>query len=221
MIINQKTLSIPPYISTSWNNVLSIHAELQDTSLVLIVDLKQGGRIEIPRLTKEALEAVFTFHARYLEEIPSSGQVAPKNTMTVGFAQLPEGMEGLLQHNEEQANADPLPEEVLNKIRSLSSAMGMDRLMPKPEPHCNCPFCQVSRAMHDLQNTALSEKEDEVSDADLTFRTWDIEQIAEKLYSVKNPLDKQECYQVYLGEPVGCTCGQPHCDHIHSVLMSH
>ncbi len=222
MIINHKILSIPPYISTSWSNVTSIHVEGRGTDLILVVYLIHGGRIEIPGLERPILEAIFTFHAKNMEGVKTSPGIS---NISLGFSGLPgmENFEGLLQHNPEQAHADPLPEEVLAKIRLFSKSLGIDSSLqlPKPEPHCNCPFCQVSKAMKEDESILLSEKEEEeISDADLSFRTWDIKQIGENLYTATNPLDTNEYYQVYLGNPVGCTCGTPHCEHIRTVLMS-
>ena len=61
---------------------------------------------------------------------------------------------------------------------------------------------------------------EEVTDEDLKFRTWDIKQPGKKLYLVTNPLDNNENYNVFLGKPVGCTCGQKYCEHIKAVLNS-
>ena len=62
--------------------------------------------------------------------------------------------------------------------------------------------------------------EEEVSAADLTFRSWDIKQEADQLYTVTNPLNAKEHYSVFLGEPLGCTCGFKNCDHIQAVLRT-
>ena len=62
--------------------------------------------------------------------------------------------------------------------------------------------------------------EEIVSDEELRFKTWEISQTNDKLYLVSNPIDANEHYSVYLGEPVGCTCGEKHCDHIRAVLSS-
>ena len=58
------------------------------------------------------------------------------------------------------------------------------------------------------------------SEDDLKFRDWDIEQKSEELYEVTNPIDQNEHYQVFLGNPVGCTCGKKNCEHIRTVLNS-
>ena len=63
-------------------------------------------------------------------------------------------------------------------------------------------------------------KEEIVSDAELHFREWDIKQLEKQLYNVTNPLDTTEHYQVFLGTPLGCTCGKTNCEHIRAVLNS-
>ena len=126
-----------------------------------------------------------------------------------------------MQHNSAQGDAPDLPAELIQKIAGIAQIMAGGDLknFPKPEPHCNCMHCQVARAIHN------GEKEDEadeetVSDEDLQFRTWDISQSGEKLFTVTNPLDSDEHYNVFLGSPVGCTCGESHCEHIRAVLSS-
>ena len=42
----------------------------------------------------------------------------------------------------------------------------------------------------------------------------------DKLFTVINKLDQQEKYNVFLGEPVGCTCGKQGCEHMLAVLKS-
>lgn len=244
MKINQKILSIPPFISTSWKNVTSLHLEDRNGQTILMIGLQNGSSIEIPNLPKEALQAIFAAHERFLEREESSAGASP--TMPMGptlppFIQggmpsngsavfslpLNLGIDGnmgnLLQHNQEGADSPDLPKEVLNKIKSLSKAMGIETKdnLPKPEPHCNCLHCQIMRAFADEEQEELLEVHDEeISDADLRFREWDIHQSDDKLYIVSNPFNKQEHYNVFLGSPVGCTCGQANCEHIRAVLNS-
>jgi hypothetical protein len=233
MRINHKILSIPPFISTSWSNISSLHVESRDSQLVLIIDLVQGSQIEIPNLEGSVIEAVFAAHAKYLEEESAVPQLQATGGAPVSFAFGLEGVEGmdglggLLQHNAEQANSDPLPEEVLSKIGSISKAMGIDAAhsLPKAEPHCNCPHCQISRAMHGekqerAENLIPPPPEEDVSEEDLKFRVWDIAQTEGDLYTLTNPLDAKEHYNVYLGDPIGCTCGEKNCEHIRAVLNS-
>ncbi|MBS0604577.1 MAG: hypothetical protein JSS60_06015 [Verrucomicrobia bacterium] len=240
MNITPKILSIPPYISTSWKNIASLHVENSEPSLVLIVTLHNGVRIEVPNLEASMIETVFEAHARYLEleEKAIQTRTPPRTPLNFpagneqllsmelpfksGIADM-EGFGTLLQHNPEQADSPDLPNEVLEKITQISKSMGIDDLnaVPKPEPHCNCMRCQIAKAMQAGvadQEPSVEEQEEIVSDEELKFRTWDIAQKSDQLYLVTNPIDEKEHYNVFLGNPIGCTCGQTHCEHIKAVL---
>ena len=191
--------------------------------------------MEIPNLDKETLEAIFKGHAASLEEDPTTTPTTPlsfpSKDQTIGF-KLPIGMEGglanfgeMMQHNSDQMHAIPLPQEILSKIATMAQAVGLDTsLFPKAEPHCNCPHCQMARAIH--QNSEIEDeqktegKEEVVTDEDLFFQEWDIQQKNDQLYRITNVLDSQEHYDVFLGEPIGCTCGEKNCEHIRAVLRS-
>lgn len=248
MRINHKILSIPPYISTSWKNISSLRCEFKDSLLVLIVDLNNGTSIEVPRLEPSVIENIFSTHSKFVEQdLPAASQKssnarAPQNLNSqppineafpgIGFPLLqigPAGIENfgsVLQHNSEQSNAPDLPKEILNKIAAISKSVGMDdpNLLPKPEPHCNCFHCQISRAIQsgdEAEEEVIEKNEEElVTDADLKFRLWDISQTSDKLFLVTNPMDSKEHYSVFLGEPIGCTCGEKNCEHIRAVLNS-
>ncbi len=200
MKITPTILSIPPYLSTTWNNIAALRIESGST---LVVTLQNGTEVEVPNLEQGYLDAVFEAHTRY-------GGVQDSNVLLrpdIG------SLTSALQHNPEQANLPPLPPEMLQKVGEMAKAMGLDdaSVLPKAEPHCNCPYCQVVRAFFSLE-------EEEVNEEDLHFRDWDIEQSGDKLYSITNPLDQNEHYNVFLGEPLGCTCGQKNCEHIRAVL---
>ncbi|HEX4839171.1 MAG TPA: hypothetical protein VFU89_01875 [Rhabdochlamydiaceae bacterium] len=216
MKITDKILSLPPYISTAWKNIISIHVETRPYGHVLLIELVTGTKVEIPHLDPKLMEKIFQMHAMVLEK-----ENSPIATQTFAFP-LPfpiEGLTSVLQHNPEQADTPPLPPEILEKIESLKGVLPEDIIQnQKAEPHCNCPYCQITRALTNIEHPA--QIEEEVSAADLTFRSWDIKQEAEKLYSVTNPLDLKEHYNVFLGEPVGCTCGTKNCEHIQAVLRS-
>ena len=241
MKINTKILSIPPYISTSWKNISSLHVENQSSMLVLIVTLISGVRIEIPHLQSAALEEIFATHARTMEqeEKPAQSKLPLKTPfsfpggheqiLSLGFPIRNgltniESLGSLLQHNPDQANSPDMPPDILQKIAQLSKTLGIEdpNAIPKPEPHCNCMHCQIAKALQvGLGNEEQEKKEDEeeiVSDEELKFRTWDVAQAGEKLYIVTNPIDDKEHYNVYLGQPIGCTCGEAHCEHIRAVL---
>lgn len=240
MRINPKILSIPPYISTSWKNVLSLHLDRRDERSILVIGLVNGATIEIPHLETSEMEAIFNAHQKYLEletlQPPApQGLNPPAIHPTVNLEHpgtllsfpLPFGIEGinmtnLLQHNSEAADSPNLPKEVLEKIATLTKSIGFENpdQFPKAEPHCNCMHCQIMRALHQDQDDAEEHHEEEVSDQDLKFKDWDIDQTGDKLYIVSNPLNQTEHYNVFLGNPVGCTCGERNCEHIRAVLNS-
>ncbi len=234
-IINNKILSIPPHISTSWESVCSIHVEQEGALQILVLALNNGTAIRIPGLDQDVVTKIFQTHTQYLESI-SKKDSAPQNPgapnmfsfdnmaglgFPMRFGGNLEGLGAAMQHNQEQANSPDLPKEVLEKVSAIAKIMDADpNLMTglKAEPHCNCVHCQIARAVQGQVPEEKVELEEHVSEEDLTFKTWDISQTGDKLYSVVNPLDKKEQYNVFLGEPLGCTCGKKNCEHIKAVL---
>lgn len=253
MKITPKILHIPPYLSTTWLQVRAVYLREND----LIVSLLDGVTITIPGLSPEIRNVVFEAYAAFQEsqqtriQLPAGQEKPPllqifqvpqdaAGPFTEGNPQFSiESMESIasaLQHNLSQANMPNLPEEVLNKIAAVAKIISAEDIenMPKPEPHCNCPHCQIARAIHGMrpettlihpENNAqipASEmaSEEEITEQDLSFQQWEIAQTGERLFSVTNRLDSKERYSVYLGHPVGCTCGKPGCEHILAVLKS-
>ncbi|MCY3975114.1 MAG: hypothetical protein OXF02_06210 [Simkaniaceae bacterium] len=244
--ISQKVLNLPPYVSTSWRNVSTLHMKETDGKKILAVLLRSGSVIEVPAsdLKEETIRDIFKAHGQFLatsEEGTKTGSDPFKSPgADKGAGKTKESLfsfstgnspvdyfEAMLQHNPEQKDAPDLPKELLEKVASVSRIMGTDATamnMPKPEPHCNCIYCQIARAVHGIDkkeaHPVATEEEEIVSDADLTFREWDIEQKDDRLYEVTNPIDRSEHYRVFLGDPVGCTCGSKDCEHIRAVLNS-
>lgn len=236
--VNLKVLSIPPYISTSWKNITSLHVEMDSSSLRLIVLLQDGERIEIPGLTPVTISQVFKTHCDYLEEeggtteLTTTSPLQFLSSLTEKLGNLfpttaptaEERFAPVIRHDPNQADAPDLPDYFLKKVATLTKTLGIDDpyILPKPEENCNCTHCQVARA---LCSGLTEEKEvalldEPVTAEDLKFRSWDIQDLGEKLYTVTNPLDANEQYNVYLGNPIGCTCGEAKCEHISAVLSS-
>lgn len=240
MKINPKYLSIPPYISASWDNISALH--MQGTTLV--INTVDGNDIEIPDLKPEILEAIFAAHANYLESyllkdseassVPPIMKRMPQlfssndesdQALRLSFGAF-DSLGTMMQHNSAQANGPNLPKEVLNKISAIAKIISPEEAegLPKPELHCNCVHCQIARAIHEGLHTELQQQpileEEIVSEKDLSFQQWDISQTGDQLYSVVNRLDTEEKYSVYLGHPVGCTCGKSGCEHILAVLKT-
>lgn len=239
MKINDKILSIPPYISTSWNNVQAI----QMKGSFLVITLNNGETINIPGLNSETIETIFNIHASIIEKreqfFKDGNQKISPNTVAemmmdqggdtplrFGFNSL-DGMGSVLQHNPEQMNAPDLPKQIIQKITAIAKIVAPEDILslPKPEPHCNCIHCQIARAIHSgilpEEHEQKSQNEEEnVTEQDLQFSQWEITQSGEKLFTVANRLDSNEKYSVYLGHPIGCTCGKSGCEHIIAVLKS-
>lgn len=240
MKINSKVLSIPPFLSTSWKNVYSIQMEgLEHDDPFLVIFLTNGIRVELPPLDTVTIEAIFVTHAKYIEELPSKVSSLSQNNarnneplLSLGIPPIKLGSLGIehfgaaMQHNPNETNSPDIPQEIKDKISAISKVMGIEdpEMLPKAEPHCNCTHCQIARAIRnekeEFKEKLSEEIEEEVTSEDLRFHLWDISQTNEKLYVVSNPLDAQENYNVFLGDPVGCTCGQKNCEHIRAVLNS-
>lgn len=227
MKINSKMLSIPPYISTSWENVLSL--QLEELTGNLIISLKNNSKVSIPHLSGETIEEVFNAHSEFIDhQEKSKPPLNPRNGLNIGI--VPNGVDGemfgsVMQHDITQKESPNLPPEIINKVAGVAKALGVDLEafnLPIGEPHCNCPYCQIARAIQGISKPDMDDllKEEEVLDAELKFREWDIKQLEKQLYDVTNPIDSTEHYQVFLGHPIGCTCGKSNCEHIRAVLKS-
>lgn len=238
MKINLKVFSLPPHISTSWDNVEALHLEQGS----LVITLRKGQTITIPHLDALTLEMIFATHAAYLDA--SRSPKAPEKTthsIAQGFLPHSQGLDApafriaissmdelgaVMQHNPAQAGAPDIPHEILEKIATVAKMVAPAdmQLMSTPQPNCNCIHCQIARtvthAVTPVQSTPAGiTAEEDITAADLQFQQWQIAQIGDNLYRVTNKLDPQEHYNVYLGEPsIGCTCGKSGCEHIVAVL---
>jgi len=229
--INENYISIPPYLSTKWNFIDAIH---MDGSL-LVISLADGSVVEIPDLSLDVIEQVFSAHAKSLEKSDEAKQqTLSKNTLGALGGDIPllkfgisggESFGAMMQHSIENSHAPDLPKEILEKVVTVAKIVAADSGMevPKAEPHCNCPHCQIARAINSgLENSEEAVEQEEVpevvKDEDLTFSQWIIEEAGDKLYDVINKLDASEKYTVHIGTPVGCTCGEEGCEHLIAVL---
>lgn len=233
--INDKVICIPPYISTGWSFIAALRT--QDGSLV--VQLIDGENVFIPGLDRQTIESVFMHHAGYLEKEEIDSRISDENENKIsGFPELfnkdslvkftfngafPDHPAEFMQHNPDRRDAPDLPEEVLLKISAISRIIvpSSDFIVPQPEVGCNCFHCQIGRALRSSKDPSGGEDlKEEVREEDLQFRQWDIVQSDNRLFSVVNRLDDHEKYTVFLGEPVGCTCGKTGCEHLLAVLKS-
>lgn len=239
MKITPQLLSIPPFISTQWTNVSSLRVVDEK----LVVSLKDGSSCSIPNLPQAVIDQVFACHSEFLET-PSLQKEQLENIIEgvrTGFKELFSMIGKLganamgsigkaLEHDPKNANLSPIPPEMEEKVRLLLNIIPEEDLlnMPEAQPNCNCMYCQINRILRQalaakkgLSPDLLEEHNEEpVEEKELQFTEWVVEPIADKLYKVTNKLDPKEEYRVFLGEPIGCTCGKPHCEHVLAVLRS-
>lgn len=243
MKINEKILSLPPYISTAWSNISAIMMKASQISITL----NDGDTINIPGLEKDVIDLIFKTHSEQIEkncfqetEIKNKlHSLLPENmlieehsndaSLKFGFATL-DGFNTAMQHNPLEMNAPDLPQIVLQKIGSIAKILAPENsdLLPKDVPNCNCFHCQITRAInHNAMENEISvqiediiDDEEIVSDLELQFNQWDVKPAGEHLFSVINRLDANEEYSVFLGSPVGCNCGNQNCEHIIAALRA-
>ena len=63
MKITAKVLSIPPYISTSWKNIIALHVKNGD----LVISLPDSESSVSPNLPADIINSIFLAHSGYLE----------------------------------------------------------------------------------------------------------------------------------------------------------
>lgn len=243
--INDQIICIPPHISARWSQISFIESQDDESSekSILKLHLTNGKVISIPGLDQSIIDIVFQEHLRYLEltqagagEMKEDDKLSPlisiiqqitngssdaqflypNKAMTSSlFPNMINPIEAILQHTPEHKDQPDAPTDILEKMVDIIKSLSGNNptLYPKPEPHCNCMHCQIGRAIKDEENETVTEE-------DLSFREWDIIQNGENLYLVTNPLDPKEQFSVYLGTPLGCTCGKSNCEHIEAVLYT-
>jgi len=238
MKINHKILSIPPYISTSWKNISSLQSAQEGEKRSLLVHLQNGGLVRIPDLEAVVVQGIFEAHAKYIEtesKTPSNTEMevnkrrSPVQEANLGikFFEI-ENISSMMTHNEQEKNAPDLPSYILSKVQEISLEMGLSNsaTLPVAQPNCNCPFCQIAKSIEKPMTESREqlshheEEEDLVTEEDLSFTSWIIRPLKQNLYLVIHPDHLEDQYQVFLGSPIGCTCGSNQCDHIKAVLSS-
>lgn len=244
MKIDNKILSIPPYISTLWQYVDGLYMR----GATLVVTLFGGESVNIPGLNSEIIQSVFSAHADSLEQEPRQQPVNKSNQqlpdlpfglpifsqafpmMTNGESSFQFGigtMDGFataMQHNPAQANAPDLPREILQKIGAIVKIVAPEEVIENASAvqHCNCPHCQITRAIMAeplVSNTESCLEVKAPPPPETTYQQWKIQQTGDNLFNVIDSVDASE-YKVCLGDSIACTCGKPGCEHIIAVLKS-
>lgn len=219
-LLNGTCVQVPNLTPCVLEAVFSMHSQYLEQEQ----SLSSKGKMTLSKGVLGIIPGMELINNSELAEDPASLQNLTTflKTLSTSFKGILPGIDLLLQHNSQLAEAPLLSKDILEHIfsflKSLDDGSMLNGLLAKPEhPHCNCPYCQISRF---AQNKTEESEEEEVSDKDLKFKTWDIEQTGDKLFAVTNPFDANEKYSVYIGEPIGCTCGEMRCKHIHAVLSA-
>lgn len=229
--INEKVLCLPPFISTSWDQVRCLKIELEPLTSreVLVISLVDGNLVKLVDLGQQLTEAIFNAHLRYLDNATKPEPAKDPLTHILEQAKKTgkgglglEGFSALLNHNPDQADMPPLPPDVLGKVVQAAKTITPQEaeLLPKPEGSCHCIHCQIARTLQDAVAMHDEMGGEEVKLEELRFRSWDIKELGDKLYEVTNPETPSVHYNVFLGTPIGCTCGLDSCEHIRAVLNS-
>lgn len=227
MKITSRRLSIPPYISCSWEQVSSLHVEEYDDRSDLVVFMSGGAKVTIPHLSETLIDMIFSAHGEFLDHQGGSTPTAApsfeiEGTLPAGAIALPMagGIADIMQHNSAHKDMPNLSPEILQRLIGMVKMIAPDEIgnISPPEPHCNCIHCQISRAIAD---ETLEEASDElVTDEELKFRDWEVIAEGANQFLVRHPLNPDEQYHVHLGDPIGCTCGSDKCEHIAAALRS-
>ncbi len=243
--INDQLICISPYISAKWEqvNFLKTVSEEGSENLTLILSLVNNNEVAIPNLPLSIIDLAFSAHLQFLEKLEASNKSSKESNnpfkfitelfqqlsspsssqsfmkLGIPFPSLSTDLEAILQHDISQKDTPTASKETLTKLgNTLKMILGNNfKLLLSPEPHCNCLHCQTGRFLFQQEEAS---KEDYIDNEDLKFRSWDIIQSDTQVYTVTNPLDPKEQYNVSLGSPVECSCGQNHCEHIKAVLYS-
>ena len=218
-LLNGTCVQIPNLQSGVLEAVFSMHSQYLEQEQ----SLSNKEKMTLPKGVLGMIPGMELVNTSELVEDPESLQNLTTflKTLSASFKGILPGIDLLLQHNYQLTTAPLLSKDILEHIfsflKSLDDGSVLNNMLTKPEhPHCNCPYCQISR----FAQNKTEEIEEEVSDKDLKFKTWDIEQIGDKLFAVTNPFNANEKYNVYIGDPIGCTCGEMRCKHIHAVLSA-
>lgn len=237
MKIGPNNLHLPPYISTSWDQIKSISADESTLTLVL----SSGKEVQIPNLEAEDIIAIFEAHQQYLENeeepVAKEKKSSPSSEIQDLFSgiqnllknfkgmpiQFGVGVEGIENLFDNLPNEKPSPE-LVKQVKQMTKMMGINlEDLPQPEPHSQSAYSQILRELQREKTATTPDHpdlpaEEEISETDISFQQWHVKKAGENLYDVVNKLNPNEVYQVYLGNPVGCTCGEKGCEHLLAVL---
>lgn len=248
MKINKKMISIPPYISTSWNYVDGLYMK----GATLVITLFGGESVNVPGLKPEIIETIFAAHAESMEQEISQMSDAKAEQLMMGMPFGPslfsqtfpllgtgdtafqfgissmDGIGSAMEHNPSQADAPDLPLEILQKIGAIVKIVAPEEMISGATAFhdCNCPHCQITRALSapldESEMLLYNECNECVAEPEpQILPRFEIQQTSADLFTVMDNEDASQTeHKVFLGSPVSCTCGQEGCEHVIAVLKS-
>lgn len=235
ILVTEKFLHISPYLSTTWSEVSSLRQEGPN----LFIALKNFTEVKIPFLKEKQLEAIFTFHEKYLDHFFSAKQpliespppfaqdllssFQPSREKMLQFAIGTPGDISDMEHNPHLKDLPELDPEVIKKIVSIVKVLtpeGEEAFLSKESVEgCNCPACQI-RHFLEKENQSGITQEEEFLEKPTEVMPWIISSVGENLYKVESKENPEEVAHVFLGNPLGCSCGEHGCPHLIAVLKS-
>jgi hypothetical protein len=89
MRFDTKIFSIPPHISTTWDQIASLQISARDEGYPdLVVHLKNGDKVQVPNLNPTLIEGIFALHSKILS-IPSEEEKTTSEQDTAPQPKLP------------------------------------------------------------------------------------------------------------------------------------
>lgn len=238
MKINSNVISIPPYITTSWENVNVINVEIdKDKKKILIISLESGDQIKIPELSDEDIHNVTSSFESFIEKTSNEQNFVDHNSMISGLTEVFQQFindgktsqatmsqsPGIgvvkvpLGHSALHSNMPIFDPESLRNIIKTIKAIGEGRnLFEKGEYQecCNCIYCQACKFLQEEKT------ENELKEENLEFASsWNVEEVNSNEYLVSNK-ENNSTFNVKLEPSVACSCGSNKCEHIRIVLMN-
>ena len=239
-MVDGKTIKIPKIATSQTNKILEAfscyldtnkNTSHKNTSQNSTSDAKHNKKSKDTSEKSDTKNNPFAAICNMLISV-SQHIIPPRNKHTENLSTATiEAMAHPLKHVPSQSNTPNIPEELLYKLTDtlkILMAEGKSINIAPATKSCNCLHCQVSRQL--TKDTQSSLWDDNITQQDLgddvdqeinlSFATWLVKKEKDCVYSVTNSENSNEKYSVYLGTPIGCTCGQSSCVHIQAVLRS-
>lgn len=132
----------------------------------------------------------------------------------------------ILRHDPQASRSPSLPKELLRKIRAFSRrVLSQQEISDPPKAHqgCNCSYCQIARAIEeglDADETRSSAQE-QITENELRFSSWRVKPLGDDCFELTDPDDATKAYRVEMRPKPRCSCGEPHCSHIETILKDY